>query len=202
MRHMAVSFRINDTPTTHARGCINQSAIAPRAIRPELSRLASALAISEGPAIGAQNLFVLRQGLKREHVGPIVLFCARADAILIAAGVSGVGAPGSDAATHPGVDRRRRNLPDLVWPEGIPADDGSRGHDGDDAGRHSTASRDGRCSSLPLSQPRTSISTRCCSWRRRDRPRRRPSARSSSREPLPPASRGSWRLAMARFATN
>lgn len=43
-------------------------------------------------AIGAQNLFVLRQGLKREHVGPVVLFCGSADAILIAAGVGGVGA--------------------------------------------------------------------------------------------------------------
>lgn len=43
-------------------------------------------------AIGAQNVFVLRQGLKREHVGPIVLFCGFADAILIAAGVGGVGA--------------------------------------------------------------------------------------------------------------
>ncbi|PHR92226.1 MAG: amino acid transporter [Leeuwenhoekiella sp.] len=43
-------------------------------------------------AIGAQNLFVLRQGLKREHVGPIVLFCGGADAMLIAAGVGGVGA--------------------------------------------------------------------------------------------------------------
>lgn len=43
-------------------------------------------------AIGSQNLFVLRQGLKREHVGPIVLFCGCADAILIAAGVGGVGA--------------------------------------------------------------------------------------------------------------
>lgn len=43
-------------------------------------------------AIGAQNLFVLRQGLKREHVGPIVLFCGSADALLIAAGVGGVGA--------------------------------------------------------------------------------------------------------------
>ena len=42
-------------------------------------------------AIGAQNLFVLRQGLRREHVGAIVLFCASADALLIIAGVSGVG---------------------------------------------------------------------------------------------------------------
>jgi L-lysine exporter family protein LysE/ArgO len=43
-------------------------------------------------AIGAQNLFVLRQGLRREHVGAIVLFCGLADALLIAAGVAGVGA--------------------------------------------------------------------------------------------------------------
>ncbi|WP_395333610.1 LysE family transporter [Novosphingobium sp. BL-8H] len=43
-------------------------------------------------AIGAQNLFVLRQGLRREHVGPVVLFCAGADATLIAAGVAGMGA--------------------------------------------------------------------------------------------------------------
>lgn len=43
-------------------------------------------------AIGSQNLFVLRQGLKREHVGPIVLFCGCADALLIAAGIGGVGA--------------------------------------------------------------------------------------------------------------
>jgi L-lysine exporter family protein LysE/ArgO len=42
-------------------------------------------------AIGAQNMFVLRQGLKHEHVLPIVLFCASADAALIVAGVSGLG---------------------------------------------------------------------------------------------------------------
>ncbi len=41
-------------------------------------------------AIGAQNAFVLRQGLRREHVGGIVLFCAVADALLIAAGVLGM----------------------------------------------------------------------------------------------------------------
>lgn len=43
-------------------------------------------------AIGAQNLFVLRQGLKAEHVGPIVFFFGLSDALLIAAGVSGIGA--------------------------------------------------------------------------------------------------------------
>lgn len=43
-------------------------------------------------AIGAQNLFVLRQGLRGEHVGPIVLFFGMSDALLIAAGVGGIGA--------------------------------------------------------------------------------------------------------------
>lgn len=43
-------------------------------------------------AIGAQNAFVLRQGLRREHVGPIVAFCALADVTLMAAGVAGLGA--------------------------------------------------------------------------------------------------------------
>jgi L-lysine exporter family protein LysE/ArgO len=42
-------------------------------------------------AIGAQNAFVLRQGLRREHVGPVVLFCAAADALLMTAGVLGAG---------------------------------------------------------------------------------------------------------------
>ena len=42
-------------------------------------------------AIGAQNAFVLRQGLQRAHVGSVVLFCALADALLIAAGVLGMG---------------------------------------------------------------------------------------------------------------
>src|SRR4051794_19673632 len=42
-------------------------------------------------AIGAQNAFVLRQGLRREHVGAIVLFCALGDALLMAAGVLGLG---------------------------------------------------------------------------------------------------------------
>lgn len=41
-------------------------------------------------AIGAQNAFVLRQGLRREHVLAIVAFCAVSDFILISAGVAGV----------------------------------------------------------------------------------------------------------------
>lgn len=42
--------------------------------------------------IGAQNAFVLRQGLRREHVGAVVAFCVLADAALTAAGVAGAGA--------------------------------------------------------------------------------------------------------------
>jgi L-lysine exporter family protein LysE/ArgO len=41
-------------------------------------------------AIGAQNSFVLRQGLRREHVPAIVAFCALADLALISAGVAGL----------------------------------------------------------------------------------------------------------------
>jgi L-lysine exporter family protein LysE/ArgO len=42
-------------------------------------------------AIGAQNAFVLRQGLRREHVFAVVLVCAASDALLIAVGVGGLG---------------------------------------------------------------------------------------------------------------
>lgn len=42
-------------------------------------------------AIGAQNAFVLRQGLIRNHVLIIVTICALSDALLIAAGVAGLG---------------------------------------------------------------------------------------------------------------
>lgn len=43
-------------------------------------------------AIGAQNAFVLRQGLARSHVFAITTFCFLADAALVAAGVGGLGA--------------------------------------------------------------------------------------------------------------
>lgn len=42
-------------------------------------------------AIGAQNAFVLRQGLRREHVTAVVLTCAVSDALLISAGIAGLG---------------------------------------------------------------------------------------------------------------
>jgi L-lysine exporter family protein LysE/ArgO len=43
-------------------------------------------------AIGAQNAFLLKQGLRREHVLPIVLVCAGSDAILMTVGVFGFAA--------------------------------------------------------------------------------------------------------------
>ena len=42
-------------------------------------------------AIGAQNAYVLRQGLAREHVGIVVAICTLSDVVLIAAGVAGIG---------------------------------------------------------------------------------------------------------------
>ncbi len=42
-------------------------------------------------AIGSQNAFVLRQGLRREHVLPVVAFCALSDILLILAGIGGAG---------------------------------------------------------------------------------------------------------------
>jgi L-lysine exporter family protein LysE/ArgO len=43
-------------------------------------------------AIGAQNAYLLRQGLRRSHVGPVVAVCTLSDFALILAGVSGIGA--------------------------------------------------------------------------------------------------------------
>lgn len=43
-------------------------------------------------AIGSQNVFVLRQGIRREHVAAVVLVCIVSDAVLISAGAGGLGA--------------------------------------------------------------------------------------------------------------
>ena len=51
-----------------------------------------ALGLSLILAIGAQNAFVLRQGLRGDHVFAVVLTCALSDAVLITAGVSGFAA--------------------------------------------------------------------------------------------------------------
>jgi L-lysine exporter family protein LysE/ArgO len=75
---------------------------APRAVptvggvltTPALLAVASGLALGLGliVAIGAQNAFVLRQGLRLEHVTAVVAVCALSDIALIGAGVLGAGA--------------------------------------------------------------------------------------------------------------
>lgn|SRR5690606_10945823 len=58
-----------------------------------------ALTASLIAAIGAQSAFVLRQGLRREHVPAIVMFCSAMDFILIGVGVMGVATLIGDAPT-------------------------------------------------------------------------------------------------------
>lgn len=60
-----------------------------RVLTTGLTGLATGLALIV--AIGAQNAFVLRQGIRRSYVGPVVAVCAVSDAALIAAGVLGIG---------------------------------------------------------------------------------------------------------------
>nr|WP_233251741.1 LysE/ArgO family amino acid transporter [Serinibacter arcticus] len=59
-----------------------------------MSTLAAGLVFGLGliVAIGAQNAFVLRQGLRREHVAIVVAICALSDVLLICLGAAGVGA--------------------------------------------------------------------------------------------------------------
>ena len=65
------------------------------------------VAISLILAIGAQNAFVLRQGLRREHVAVVVAVCALSDAVLIGIGVAGFG---SLSAAVPGFGEAMRWL--------------------------------------------------------------------------------------------
>lgn len=51
-------------------------------------------------AIGAQNSFVLRVGMQRQHLVPVVVICTVSDVVLIAAGVAGAGAA---LRAHPGL---------------------------------------------------------------------------------------------------
>jgi L-lysine exporter family protein LysE/ArgO len=59
-------------------------------LTPVLAGLLSGLSLIV--AIGAQNAFVLRQGVARQHIGVVVAICALSDVTLILAGVFGVGA--------------------------------------------------------------------------------------------------------------
>lgn len=63
-----------------------------------LSGFATTLALIA--AIGAQNAFVLRQGIRGEHVLPVVALCTVSDLVLIAAGIAGFGAL---IAAHPDI---------------------------------------------------------------------------------------------------
>jgi L-lysine exporter family protein LysE/ArgO len=65
-----------------------------------------ALGISLIVAIGAQNAYVLRQGVRREHVGTVVVICMVSDALLIVAGTAGIGTV---------VTRLPWVLPALTW---------------------------------------------------------------------------------------
>ena len=58
-------------------------------ILPILTGIGSGLSLIV--AIGAQNAFVLRQGIRREHVLPVVLICGLTDALLEVLGVAGIG---------------------------------------------------------------------------------------------------------------
>ena len=55
------------------------------------------LSLSLIVAIGAQNAFVLRQGLRREHVAAVVSVCAALDALLMVLGVSGLASSIADS---------------------------------------------------------------------------------------------------------
>lgn len=57
------------------------------------------LALSLIMAIGAQNAFILRQGLLRQHVFILCLICAISDALLISAGIAGLGTLVSSSPT-------------------------------------------------------------------------------------------------------
>ncbi|KWX67854.1 LysE/ArgO family amino acid transporter [Mycobacterium sp. NAZ190054] len=63
-----------------------------------LSGFATAFALIA--AIGAQNAFVLRQGIRGEHVLPVVAVCTLSDLLLICAGIAGFGAL---IAAHPDI---------------------------------------------------------------------------------------------------
>ncbi len=78
----------------HELAFISRDSYRGDVIPPPAAALASGVGIGLSliVVIGAQNAFVLRQGLRREHVLPVVAVCAGSDALLIAAGVGGLGA--------------------------------------------------------------------------------------------------------------
>lgn len=79
--------------TITATAALAQTALAvppaPGALRAALAGFGTSFSLIL--AIGAQNAFVLRQGLRRQHVFWTCLFCAASDAVLILLGVLGAG---------------------------------------------------------------------------------------------------------------
>lgn len=69
-----------------------------RAVTPFLFGFATSMSLIV--AIGPQNAFVLRQGIRNEHVLPVVVLCVASDLVLIAAGIAGIGAL---VTAHPSV---------------------------------------------------------------------------------------------------
>lgn len=74
----------------NARWCFTDSGSSVEQVIPALHGVLAGLTLII--AIGSQNVFVLRQGIRREHVLPVVAVCIASDAVLITAGAGGLGA--------------------------------------------------------------------------------------------------------------
>lgn len=117
-------------------------------------------------AIGAQNAFVLRQGIRNEHVLPVVLACALSDAILISFGVGGfreilAGAPWIDPLLRYG------GAAFLAWYGACNLRSAFRATsglavDGGQAGRRPVSGERWACAWPSPGSTRTSIWTRWC----------------------------------------
>ena len=68
---------------------VSASLLSPAGVAAALAGLG--IGFSMIVAIGAQNAFVLRQGIRREHVIAVVAICALSDIVLISAGIAGTG---------------------------------------------------------------------------------------------------------------
>ena len=72
-----------------APAVLSAAASAASALAPAITGFATGLGLIV--AIGAQNAWVLRQGVRREHVGLVIAICALSDLALIAVGTGGIG---------------------------------------------------------------------------------------------------------------
>jgi L-lysine exporter family protein LysE/ArgO len=76
-------------PEKHSWRLASGSPSVTRVISDSVSGLATGMSLIV--AIGAQNAFVLRQGVRRAHVGAVVTVCTLSDYVLMAAGIAGLG---------------------------------------------------------------------------------------------------------------